>query len=197
MDYDFLFKILLIGDSGVGKSSILMRYTDDEYKHEYISTIGVDFKIKTITNCDKIIKLQLWDTAGQERFQTITSSYYRGAQGIIIVYDITCKDSFENVKKWLQQIDNYTNGEVFKILVGNKVDLENKRKVDKIRVQQFCQENNIYHIETSAKDSNNIKKMFLYLSENLMKNTIHSEKKTIKINKGDKISPSQDKCCYQ
>ena len=195
MDYDCLFKILLIGDSGVGKSSILMRYTDDEYKHEYISTIGVDFKIKTITNCDKIIKLQLWDTAGQERFQTITSSYYRGAQGIIIVYDITCKDSFENVKKWLKQIDNYTNGEVFKILVGNKVDLENKRQVDKIRVHQFCQENNIYHIETSAKDSNNIKEMFLYLSENLMENTIHSEKKTIKINKGNKISSSQDKCC--
>ena len=195
MDYDFLFKILLIGDSGVGKSSILMRYTDDEYKHEYISTIGVDFKIKTITNCDKIIKLQLWDTAGQERFQTITSSYYRGAQGIIIVYDITCEESFKNVKKWLQQIDNYTNGKVFKILVGNKVDLENKRQIDIMRVQQFCQENSIYHIETSAKDSNNIKEVFLYLSDNLMKNTIQFEKKTIKINKGNKISSSKESCC--
>ena len=194
MDYDYLFKILLVGDSGVGKSSILLRYTDNEYKPEYISTIGVDFKIKTIVDCDKTIKLQLWDTAGQERFQTITSSYYRGAHGIVIVYDITCKESFENVKMWLKQIDNYANQKVLKILVGNKADLENSRRVDKEKVLYFCQENNIYHIETSAKNSDNIKDIFLYLSENLRKKTIQLEKKNIKISKGHKISP-KDNCC--
>lgn len=194
MDYDYLFKILLVGDSGVGKSSILLRYTDNEYKPEYISTIGVDFKIKTIVDCGQTIKLQLWDTAGQERFQTITSSYYRGAHGIVIVYDITCEKSFENVKMWLNQIDYYANQKVLKILVGNKADLENNRRVDKIKVQDFCQENNIYHIETSAKKSDNIKNIFLYLSENLRKKTIQLEKKDIKISKGHKISP-QDNCC--
>ena len=194
MDYDYLFKILLVGDSGVGKSSILLRYTDNEYKPEYISTIGVDFKIKTIVDCDKTIKLQLWDTAGQERFQTITSSYYRGAHGIVIVYDITCKESFENVKMWLKQIDNYANQKVLKILVGNKADLENSRRVDKEKVLYFCQENNIYHIETSAKNSDKIKDIFLYLSENLRKKTIQLEKQNIKISKGHKISP-KDNCC--
>ncbi|WBY58514.1 ras-related protein Rab-1B [Plasmodium yoelii yoelii] len=105
--YDSLFKILLIGDSGVGKSCLLLRFADDTYTDSYISTIGVDFKIKTIEIDDKIIKLQIWDTAGQERFRTITSSYYRGAQGIIIVYDVTDRDSFNNVKNWIIEIEKY------------------------------------------------------------------------------------------
>mmetsp|Transcript_49208 Transcript_49208/g.71860 ORF Transcript_49208/g.71860 Transcript_49208/m.71860 type:complete len:109 (+) Transcript_49208:102-428(+) len=104
-EYDYLFKLLLIGDSGVGKSCLLLRFADDTYTESYISTIGVDFKIRTITQDSKTVKLQIWDTAGQERFRTITSSYYRGAHGIIVVYDVTDMESFNNVKQWLHEID--------------------------------------------------------------------------------------------
>ena len=104
-DYEYLFKLLLIGNSGVGKSCILMRYADNSFTENFFNTIGVDFKIKTITLNDQVIKMQIWDTAGQDRFRTLTSSYYRGAHGIIIVYDVTNKDSFDNVRQWMQEIE--------------------------------------------------------------------------------------------
>ena len=150
---DYLFKLLLIGDSGVGKSCLLLRFADDTYTESYISTIGVDFvsaclatldvsrpcsdvcmqmcqKIRTIDLDGKTIKLQIWDTAGQERFRTITSSYYRGAHGIIVVYDVTDTDSFDNVKQWLHEIDRCACENVNKLLVGNKSDLTTKKAVD-------------------------------------------------------------------
>ncbi|KAL0401006.1 UNVERIFIED_CONTAM: Ras-related protein RIC1 [Sesamum latifolium] len=126
---DYLFKLLLIGDSGVGKSCLLLRFADDSYLDSYISTIGVDFKIRTVEQDGKTIKLQIWDTAGQERFRTITSSYYRGAHGIIIVYDVTDQESFNNVKQWLNEIDRYASENVNKLLVGNKCDLADNRAV--------------------------------------------------------------------
>lgn len=125
-----MFKLLLIGDSGVGKSCLLLRFADDTYTESYISTIGVDFKIRTIDLDGKTIKLQIWDTAGQERFRTITSSYYRGAHGIIVVYDCTDQDTFNNVKQWLEEIDRYACDNVNKLLVGNKCDLHTKKVVD-------------------------------------------------------------------
>ncbi|GMH25670.1 hypothetical protein Nepgr_027513 [Nepenthes gracilis] len=130
-EYDYLFKLLLIGDSSVGKSCLLLRFADDSYVDSYISTIGVDFKIRTVELDGKTIKLQIWDTAGQERFRTITSSYYRGAHGIIIVYDVTEMESFNNVKQWLNEIDRYANDSVCKLLVGNKCDLVENKVVDR------------------------------------------------------------------
>eukprot|EP00667_Euglena_gracilis_P030005 EG_transcript_40714 len=137
-EYDFLFKLLLIGDSGVGKSCLLLRFADDTYTESYISTIGVDFKIRTIELEGKVIKLQIWDTAGQERFRTITSSYYRGAHGIIVVYDVTDMESFNNVKTWLNEIDKYATDKVNKLLVGNKCDLVVKKVVDYQTAKDFA-----------------------------------------------------------
>ena len=129
-EYDYLFKLLLIGDTEVGKSCLMLRFTDDTYTESYISTVGVDFEIRTIELDGKTIKLQIWDTAGQERFRTITSSYYRGAHGIIVVYDVTDQESFYNVQQWLQEIDRYACENVNKLLVGNKCDLTTKKVVD-------------------------------------------------------------------
>lgn len=161
---DYLFKLLLIGDSGVGKSCLLLRFADDSYVDSYISTIGVDFKIRTIELDGKAIKLQIWDTAGQERFRTITSSYYRGAHGIIIVYDVTDMDSFNNVKQWLSEIDKYASDNVSKLLVGNKCDLTEKRAVDQQMAKSFADELGIPFLETSAKDASNVEQAFLTMA---------------------------------
>uniref|UniRef100_A0A8C6SGW5 RAB1A, member RAS oncogene family a n=1 Tax=Neogobius melanostomus TaxID=47308 RepID=A0A8C6SGW5_9GOBI len=155
-DCDYLFKLLLIGDSGVGKSCLLLRFADDTYTESYISTIGVDFKIRTIELDGKTIKLQIWDTAGQERFRTITSSYYRGAHGIIVVYDVTDQESFNNVKQWLQEIDRYASENVNKLLVGNKCDLTTKKVVDYTTAKEFADNLGIPFLETSAKSASNV-----------------------------------------
>jgi len=159
-EYDYLFKLLLIGDSGVGKSCLLLRFADDTYTESYISTIGVDFKIRTIELDGKTIKLQIWDTAGQERFRTITSSYYRGAHGIIVVYDVTDQESFNNVKQWLQEIDRYACENVNKLLVGNKCDLTTKKVVDYTTAKEYAEQLGIPFLEASAKDSINVENAF-------------------------------------
>jgi len=166
-EYDYLFKLLLIGDSGVGKSCLLLRFADDTYTESYISTIGVDFKIRTIDLEGKTIKLQIWDTAGQERFRTITSSYYRGAHGIIVVYDVTDQVSFNNVKQWLQEIDRYASESVTKLLVGNKCDLTTKKVVDKDAAKEFADSKNIPFLETSAKNSTNVESAFLTMAKEI------------------------------
>lgn len=164
-DYDYLFKILLIGDSGVGKTSILLRFTDDSYSESFLSTIGVDFKIKTFEYHNKMIKLQIWDTAGQERFRTITSSYYRGAHGIIVVFDLTDPESYENIKQWLHEITRYANENVCKMLVGNKSDLYEKRMV--FSGKEFAESKNIQYIETSAKNCDNIDELFYQITNQI------------------------------
>ena len=163
-EYDFLFKLLLIGDSGVGKSCLLLRFADDTYTESYISTIGVDFKIRTIQLDGKTIKLQVWDTAGQERFRTITSSYYRGAHGIIVVFDVTDQESFNNVKQWLQEIDRYACENVDKLLVGNKCDLTDKKVVEYTSAKAYADQLGISFLETSAKNATNVEEAFMTMS---------------------------------
>ncbi|XP_039005537.1 ras-related protein RABD2a-like isoform X2 [Hibiscus syriacus] len=150
-EYDYLFKLLLIGDSGVGKSCILLRFADDSYVESYISTIGVDFKIRTVEQDGKTIKLQIWDTAGQERFRTITSSYYRGAHGII----------------WQSEIDRYASDNVNKLLVGNKSDLTANRVVSFETAKAFADEIGIPFMETSAKDSTNVEQAFMAMAASI------------------------------
>lgn len=164
-DFDYLFKILLIGDSGVGKSCLLARFADHIYQETYISTIGVDFKIKTIHLDGKVLKLQIWDTAGQERFKTITSSYYRGAHGIIICYDVTDADTFNNVQTWLKEIEKYAPDDVCKLLIGNKCDLVVKRVVDHATAKEFADKLNIPFLETSAKNATNVDAAFQRMAE--------------------------------
>jgi len=168
-EYDYLFKLLLIGDSGVGKSCLLLRFADDSYTDSYISTIGVDFKIRTVDLDGKKVKLQIWDTAGQERFRTITSSYYRGAHGIIIVYDITDTESFANVKQWLFEIGRFASESVCKLLVGNKCDLQHKRTVPYEKAKAFADELNIPFLEASAKNATNVEPPFLTMASEIKK----------------------------
>ncbi|BGO96156.1 hypothetical protein NBRC10512_002462 [Rhodotorula toruloides] len=173
-EYDLLFKLLLIGDSGVGKSCLLLRFADDTYTESYISTIGVDFKIRTIELEGKTVKLQIWDTAGQERFRTITSSYYRGAHGIIVVYDVTDADTFSNVKQWLQEIDRYACEGVNKLLVGNKSDLTSKKVVEYNVAKEFADQIGVSLLETSAKNATNVEQAFLTMAKQIKDRTAAS-----------------------
>ncbi|EMP28212.1 Ras-related protein Rab-13 [Chelonia mydas] len=154
--YDHLFKLLLIGDSGVGKTCLIIRFAEDNFTSTYISTIGIDFKIRTVEIEGKKIKLQVWDTAGQERFKTITTAYYRGAMGIILVYDITDEKSFENIQNWMKSIKENASAGVERLLLGNKCDMETKRKVQRERAEKLAKEHGIRFFETSAKSSVNV-----------------------------------------
>lgn len=162
--YDCLFKLLLIGDSGVGKSCLLLRFADNTYTESYISTIGVDFKIRNITIDGQDVKLQIWDSAGQERFRTIMSSYYRGVHGIALVYDITDLKSFNNIKQWVEEVKRYASDYVKCILVGNKSDLETKRQVDYVTAKECADSMGWPFIETSAKNDVNVTEMFTALA---------------------------------
>lgn len=198
---DYLFKLLLIGDSGVGKSCLLLRFADDTYTESYISTIGVDFKIRTIELEGKTIKLQIWDTAGQERFRTITSSYYRGAHGIIVAYDVTDQESFNNVKQWLQEIDRYACENVNKLLVGNKSDLTTKKVVDYTTAKEFADQLGIPFLETSAKNATNVEQAFMTMAAEIKNRmgppTTEANLRGTdgKINPGTPVQPRGSGCC--
>lgn len=169
--FDYLFKLLLIGDSGVGKTCILFRFSDDAFNSTFISTIGIDFKIKTIELHGKKIKLQIWDTAGQERFQTITTSYYRGAMGIMLVYDITQSSSFGNINKWLRNIEDHATDNVAKLILGNKCDMEARRVVPTEQGEQLAKSKGLKFLETSAKANINIDKAFTMIAEDILQKT--------------------------
>lgn len=195
--YDLLFKLLLIGDSGVGKTCILFRFSDDAFTTTFISTIGIDFKIKTVELQGKKIKLQIWDTAGQERFHTITTSYYRGAMGIMLVYDITNEKSFENIVKWLRNINEHANEDVEKMILGNKCDMDDKRVVNKSRGEGIALEHNISFLETSAKANINIEKAFTDLTLSILNKTPGREPTDVpeKINIDRKSDRLSNRCC--
>ncbi|KAK9167240.1 hypothetical protein Scep_002431 [Stephania cephalantha] len=160
-DFDHLFKLLLIGDSGVGKSSLLQSFTSNNFE-DLSPTIGVDFKIKLVTLGGKKLKLAIWDTAGQERFRTLTTSYYRGAQGIIMVYDVTRRETFSDLSDvWAKEIDLYsTNPDCIKMLVGNKVDKEGERVVTKREGIEFARQQGCLFLECSAKTRTNVEQCF-------------------------------------
>ncbi|KAL4746197.1 hypothetical protein BDW72DRAFT_185441 [Aspergillus terricola var. indicus] len=168
-NYDFLIKLLLIGDSGVGKSCCLLRFSEDSFTPSFITTIGIDFKIRTIELDGKRVKLQIWDTAGQERFRTITTAYYRGAMGILLVYDVTDERSFQNIRTWFSNVEQHASEGVHKILIGNKCDWEEKRAVTTEQGQQLADELGIPFLEVSAKNNINIEKAFYNLASDIKK----------------------------
>ena len=159
-DYDYLFKTLIIGNSCVGKSNILLRFSENVFHESFLPTIGVDFKIKNVDVNDKLVKLHIWDTAGQERFKTITATYYKGAHGIILVYDITDRQSFQDIDNWLGEIQAHANPNVAKLLIGNKCDLENERAVSAQEGREYAESLGMNFLETSAKNKINIEETF-------------------------------------
>jgi len=168
-DEFYLYKILVIGDSSVGKSSLLLRFIDNSFSSNFLATIGVDFKLKQIMVREVIVKLQIWDTAGQERFRNITRSYYRGAHGIMIVYDVTNEQSFKNVELWLREVNKYATPSVYKILVANKCDLIEERVISVEDGKGLGERLNMEFLETSAKDSINVNEAFWIMGETLLK----------------------------
>jgi small GTP-binding protein len=159
-EYDYLFKVVLIGDSGVGKSNLLSRFTRNEFNLESKSTIGVEFATRSIQVDGKTIKAQIWDTAGQERYRAITSAYYRGAVGALLVYDIAKHLTYENVERWLKELRDHADQNIVIMLVGNKSDLRHLRAVPTDEAKAFAEKNNLSFIETSALDSTNVEMAF-------------------------------------
>lgn len=193
-NYDYLFKVLLIGESSVGKTSVLLRYTDQIFNPSFQATIGVDFRLSTIEKHGKVHKLQLWDTAGQDRYRRIVTSYYRGASGVIIVYDITNRDSFNQVEFWLNQIPVAS---CVKVLVANKNDLEKERKVSRDEGFELAERLGMDFIETSAKENKGIDEVFDRLLENMFKDKIKGNPNVGKVlaGKNQKVA-EQRMCCY-
>ena len=185
-DYEFIFKVLLLGNSNVGKSSLFLRFVDDIWNDTFVPTIGVDFKIKTFDIDEKRIKMQIWDTAGQERFKNIIASYYRGAHGILLIYDVTDKDSFKNLSNWLIEIEKNSSKNVLKVLIGNKTDLEEKRVISYNQAKEFADSYGLKYIETSAKKNLNVNEAFATLGRELM--LASEDKRIVKQKQNKKIS---------
>mmetsp|Transcript_28845 Transcript_28845/g.40617 ORF Transcript_28845/g.40617 Transcript_28845/m.40617 type:complete len:211 (-) Transcript_28845:568-1200(-) len=204
-EYDFLFKILVVGESAVGKSSLLLRFADDTFTEEFITTIGVDFKFRTLKIDDSIVKLQIWDTAGQERFRTLTSAYYRGANGVMLAFDVTDLNSFKTVEKWISDIRVYSPDQTPIVLVATKADLTNKRVVDADAAKQLAEKYGFKYFETSSKTGLGVNDSFFSLTSEILKKAKErkasgqrdpSQQKTLK---KVELSPPQEEeessCC--
>ncbi|KAJ6928072.1 ras-related protein RABA2a [Populus alba x Populus x berolinensis] len=159
-EYDYLFKVVLIGDSGVGKSNLLSRFTRNEFCLESKSTIGVEFATRTLQVEGRTVKAQIWDTAGQERYRAITSAYYRGALGALLVYDVTKPTTFENVSRWLKELRDHADSNIVIMLIGNKTDLKHLRAVATEDAQSYAEKEGLAFIETSALEATNVEKSF-------------------------------------
>lgn len=186
-DYDFLFKVVLIGDSGVGKSNLLSRFTRNEFTLESLSTIGVEFATKTIKCEGKTVKAQIWDTAGQERYRAITSAYYRGAVGALLVYDISKHGTFENVERWLNELRDHADSNIVVMLVGNKSDLRYLRSVTTEEATSFAANHNLAFIETSALDSTGVDTAFTRMLTELFK--VMSRKSLTNVDDAEEFNP--------
>ena len=202
--YDFLFKLILIGDSSVGKSNILLKYLKGEFDQNSRATVGVEFGTKNIKIKNKKIKIQIWDTAGQERYRSITSAYYKGAKGAFIVYDITRKLTFDNIDKWVTDLKTNGDKNISIILIGNKSDLEDKREVEKEEGIKKSEEYKIAFLETSALNGDNIDKAFNELLEQIYQNVCSDieEGESSEIDKGVNLNDDKtnnngimSKCC--
>mmetsp|Transcript_1658 Transcript_1658/g.2375 ORF Transcript_1658/g.2375 Transcript_1658/m.2375 type:complete len:209 (-) Transcript_1658:51-677(-) len=196
-----LVKLVLIGDSGVGKTCILTRFVDNEFSSHFYSTIGVDFKARTLLVNDQRVKVQIWDTAGQERFRTITSSYYRGAKGIMIIYNVGDLLSFENAESWLEEARKYSEPSTIKLLVGNKADLpESQRQVSAEEAKKFAQKHNIPWIETSAKIGTNVTEAFQVIcqraiEQNQTEPAMDSTRRSGMVELKSNSQPPKRSCC--
>ena len=195
-EYDLMFKILLLGDSGVGKSSLLLRYTKNEFNIDMRSTIGVEFGLKFLKVDNFQLKVQIWDTAGMERYRSITSAYYKGAKGVIIVYDICRQKSFESVDKWIEDFKSKADEDAVILLIGNKNDLDEKREVSKEEAEIMAKKNKYAFMETSAKDNNNVNRAFETLFKEIVKiykeknggDLLENKERETEFNRGHKIN---------
>ena len=161
MSAKYIVKILTLGDSSVGKSSIVLRFSDDDFNDNQFATIGIDFKTKYIKMGDSSVKVLIWDTAGQEKFQNIAKQYYKGANGVLLIYDICNRKSFERVDFWLKELKEYNRiDELFVCLVGNKIDLEDKRVISNEEGEKYAKVNNINYFEVSAKSGKGVSELF-------------------------------------
>lgn len=191
-EYDYLIKLIIIGESGVGKSSILSMYCEQLCHEGYVSTIGVDFKIKVLHINDKKVKLQIWDTAGQERFRSIIPNYYRGAHIIMLVFDLTSNYSFIKLTDWIKEIIHHLSNNNYKIiLIGNKCDNDKSRQVNMEEIENFVNKHGIYYIEVSAKKNININEAFYQATKSvIMSNNYMSNYRLEKKIKSDR------QCCF-
>ncbi|KAM4021396.1 ras-related protein Rab-43 [Anomaloglossus baeobatrachus] len=197
--YDFLFKIVLIGDAGVGKTCVVQRFKSGVFVERQGNTIGVDFTMKTLDIQGKRVKLQIWDTAGQERFRTITQSYYRSANGAIIAFDITKKKSFESVPRWIEDVRKYAGSNIVQLLIGNKSDMHEFREVQPGEAEALAKHYDLTTFETSAKDSSNVEEAFVKMASELMMRhggPVFSEKATdsIKLDSKDMAAGDSWSC---
>ncbi|XP_062924213.1 ras-related protein Rab-43 [Mobula hypostoma] len=189
--FDFLFKVVLIGDAGVGKTCVVQRFKSGIFVERQGNTIGVDFTMKTLEIQGKRVKLQIWDTAGQERFRTITQSYYRSANGAIIAYDISKRGTFASVPQWIEDVKKYSGSNIVQLLIGNKSDMEDLREVEYQEAQTLADHYDIVSVlETSAKDSSNVEEAFIKMATELMLRhggPVFTEKatETLKLNSKD------------
>ena len=197
-----IVKLLLLGDSSVGKTSIIIKYISNKFMDTNIATLGVDYMDKTVDYNNLKVFLQIWDTSGEEKFRSITRNFYRNADGLLVVFDLTCKESFNHVKNWINEAKEHKNG-IKTILVGNKLDLEDEREVDKETALKFAEKNNLKYLETSAKNGKNINNSFKEMialilndkTEQEIKKEFTKSDSSISINSGKDEKKIKKSCC--